>query len=698
MAGNTDDVVINLTTNVTQGQGAGGQPGQGGGQGPGGQSASGEAVAPPINPQPPGPGGAANPQPQQVGGGAGATGSPTPGAVGGGSSGTGAGPQGPGPQPGPVGGAHPTADFFADMGRQSTQKAASLTDPFMPKQAPEPTWLDFQTDFASAAKAQEKWHKTQERRKARQDVLQEQAWEETYQQKYGTPEAWDTDPAIVAEFENITTLQQGGKATATVHAGQKSWFFGALKGDVSVQEGETLADAEKRAGMRPAGQAYAYTNAIGGIGRDAMAISPTADLQMFGGLGNLGAQAGLMTGNPYLAAGGAAANILFGQLSKSVNYLYGKGTELAQLERYREMSRGQGVDLGFGSDLIKKPVEEMGFKPGEATWMAHGFYSGIGHGDVSKYDSTQAMRYYQRLGVGLGQQAHFLSLDRAQTGDDAQGSLNAVLGTGATMGLAGQGLEQFLSRIAAATEGMRDRGLQLDEKGLVSFAKALHLSSGEKMDPQRAAILATGLSSSTANLAQSMVGGFGGIIDASLMSASAAQGGDYFDVAGRIQEWSSNPTEVYKQLMGRGLSEDTIAAGFMGKGWSVEEARRGAKGGLEGGSVLDGSVFTSAADATWRAITGKGLDTSKALAKADLEVNTAVSNNTEAIKDLTQVMKKQQLYNVALGNVAGKAEGAWQDLNPFMADDKGSGVGRALLLGMSPHITALRAAWSMWSK
>lgn len=599
----------------------------------GGHAPSGEPVASVPVTAPPAPPQTQDPQPSSVG---------TPSATGGIAA-----PPAPGQPPATAG--SPPAPQPSPVGSASSASQA--------------TSLPGQGAFSNAAPVQGSAEDELQRQanEARHNAAMSAfaARQQTYRDKHGE---------YAQFFQDDSTGEYGDRATKAHRHGKASWFGGLLEQDVFVNKGQTTDEAELTAGRAAAARAYALTNAGAGIAHQAFAMSPTADLSMMASGGNALAQYGMMSGNPYLAVGGAVAQATFGQLAQSGNYLYGKGTELAQLERYREMVRGTGANLDMHGETVGKAVHELGFKPGEATWLMQGYYGAVGHKDAAAQTSgISPLEYYQRLGVGIGQQSHFMSLHNALQGGTPQQLLDKVIGTGEGMGLRNDQLTQFLSRIAAATEGMRDRGLKLDAGAVAGMAASLTTSTGS--DPQRSAILSTGLSQSSANLAQGMVGGFGGIADVALLSQAAKGGGDYFDVVGRMQEWSSDPRQVFEQLKGAGLSGKTLKAALMGKGWNEKEAQRAVDTGIPDAGTKDGRELISDHDSLFEKIRKTGLNLSRGFAEADLEVDKEVltKDNTEAIRALTNVLKEQQKRNISLGGVTADLEQGFTAMTSWKA-------------------------------
>ena len=482
---------------------------------------------------------------------------------------------------------------------------------------------------------------------------------------YGGPSAFPSRSAQMAY--HASKISPEGRATEAFKF-RRSFFR-----EVPIPEGanveQTLLQRDRAyIGQWQAGMAH-VTNA----GHALFSSSPSADLALgsavSGGIGSLG----MAYGAPQVAIPAMMAGAAFNVMGSTVDFTYSKALEQARLERPRLQAQAMGVDLGKDSDLLREGTE-MGFGQAESTWLLKQYYGSAGG---RRRDGSMPMNPLAAHlgGVDIGAMAFFQQGGAPGGGaaeKDVNRAMSMAIGTGyETMGLRDSKLTEFLSRIAAATEGMKERGLKIDREGLTDFAASLATAGRGEDVFQGVRGIQTGmrLTNQALGTAQNLMAPYAQLGEAALLSAAAKEGGSAFEVQGRLQKWARDPRKVYEKLSQSGLSKDAMEAYFSSTGATYEESKILASGKLPTGMTkqmeeagLDVPFFGG----KFQAFGGKGATLGKEVAGIEQDVAQALKDLPQVLRDLASVIRSGELNKLSAGQAASGAAGKWQwFMNPL---------------------------------
>lgn len=349
---------------------------------------------------------------------------------------------------------------------------------------------------------------------------------------------------------------------------------------------------------------------------------------------------------------GAGLNIA----GNATDFTHQKLMEQASLERARLQASNMGVDIGNNSALVTAG-RGMGFRPSEATWMLKQYYGSIGSANAK--DATNPLAAHLG-GVDLGAQAFFQQ--GRGPGGGASGDVNKAMsesiGTGyEVLGLRDAKLSEYLSRIAAATEGMRERGLTLDQGSLNDFVAGLATSGKATGAFQgvRGVQVGMGLSNQAIGVSQGLMSPFRALGDAAILAQAAKEGGNAFEVHERIQKWSKDPRKIHAEMLKAGLNEDAMRNVFASGGATPEESKILARGEVPTGLAVDSSKVKG------DVFSGKGAALGAIVAGMEQDVANSLKDLPGVLRDLTKVMERGALRQTTMGQAVGGSLGQFAE-------------------------------------
>lgn len=468
---------------------------------------------------------------------------------------------------------------------------------------------------------------------------------------YGGPSAF---PSRAAQLEyHANKIGSDGRATEAFKF-RRSFFR-----EVDIPEGanvqQTLLHRDRAyIGQWQAGMAHA-TNA----GHAFFSSSPSADMQMGGAAAGMAGSLGMMFGAPQVAIPAMIAGAGFNMLGPTVDFTYSKALEQARLERPRLQAQVMGVDLGRDSDLLRESTQ-MGFGQSEATWLLKQYYGSAGG---QRRDGSMPMNPLAAHlgGVDIGAMAFFQQGGAPGGGaaeKDVNRAMSMAIGTGyETLGLRDSKLTEYLSRIAAATEGMKERGLKIDRENLVDFSAGLAVAGKGADVFQGVRGLQTGmrLSNESLGTAQKLMAPFGQLGEAALLSAASKEGGSGFEVAARLQDWSKDPRKVYDVLSASGLSKDAMQSYYMASGSTAEESRILASGNIPKGMTkqMEDVAIDIPFFGKVNPFSGKGAQLGRETATLEQDVVAALKDLPGVLRELADVVKRGEQRKLEAGQGAG---------------------------------------------
>jgi len=411
-------------------------------------------------------------------------------------------------------------------------------------------------------------------------------------------------------------------------------------------ENERMQQEARARGIasRQAGQAMMAASYMTGIGHSMMAVTPSADARLGSSLGMGAAQMGVMTANPYLAAGGALFGGAMSIVGGAQDFAYQKLVEQAGLERPRYLGATMGVDLSSKGRLATEG-RNLGFRDAETAYMLSQYASSVGVADMSGMENPLR---YQTMGVGLGAQAFYMQSAAVGGGGsqnlaEAQKGLGGLIGIGFQSGLRGDRLQELVTRIAGILEGFKEKGLTLDREGTNQFI-ADAMASG--ISGVRAAKGMQAMQGEASSLSERLMSPYRQLGQAALMSYVGQRAGSDLEAAEMAEELEQDPQRLYGALRSQGLSGDALDRYFSALTGNTREGKQYAKG-LSRGQVQEmPKIEFMGIDL----LGGAGMPGSRMLAEADAKVSQKVQEDfISALKGFTEVMARQGARNAGLG-------------------------------------------------
>lgn len=356
------------------------------------------------------------------------------------------------------------------------------------------------------------------------------------------------------------------------------------------------------------------------------------------------------------ASGGRVAGIVGATLGAAgalgtgtgLSYRYGRIQEAAAMERAREQARvAGGADLGLESARIREATGRYGIGAGEATSTLADYYKqigfrGAGEGAMSPWSAMLG-------GVGPGALASWQQGKSSREVAANRASLPRGLGAASALGLTGANAEDFLQRIASASEQMADQGLTLNRESVVSMAESLGQTAAFGGRGAGAALKLTEIGQGAT---QQLKAPLAGLAEAAVMSKAMQGGGSYLDILQRSEGMSQDPEAIRQAVIGMGPEYASLA--FAGR-FGTKQARTyagnlpTALGAVSEGEGVGATQRLSISEA-------EGARRLTAAATRDIDVATAL---IDGVKGLEAAMSRFSSVFDGLTQDISKALGVW---------------------------------------
>lgn len=367
--------------------------------------------------------------------------------------------------------------------------------------------------------------------------------------------------------------------------------------------------------------------------------------------GNVGTTAATMAGQPWLAAGIAAASAivagLFGQEAAkdrasgaALSFAHGAAMKRGAFDEQNNM-------LGLSGSGVSASAAEYGYTPSEAQGIAGAFAAGAGR---TRAYSSRALAI-ARTGASPGAAGAYFGLTAAGAGGTGVAKPEAMIGLAGAQDLRGSKIDEYLGIIASATSSLASSGMHLDLHSTEDFLRRLQATPAFRNGGLAQARAVATITGSVQDAHSQMSAPYAGSTSRTLM-AWARRNSTTWEQALELLE-GLTPAEAMEIVRASGLGERSAReyAGSMG----VSRARALTMGGIRsanGDEYPMGKLMASAgpikiaqARAEWKeigsdALVGFGVDVIQKLGEVHAKMITkAIEELDESIKKMTEAMR-----------------------------------------------------------
>jgi hypothetical protein len=259
------------------------------------------------------------------------------------------------------------------------------------------------------------------------------------------------------------------------------------------------------------------------------------------GLTGIGSALPAGTGAPVAAAGAMA-----GLTGSAVNYRMSVMQQLAGLERPENLFAhltGRSVNRNIGARFGIKPSEGAGILSGFARTaggaprgveklLFGAALSGVSPGAIGRLAGTAQ--------AGMGSRADLV---------DTVGQTKMLINLAGNLGLHGEKIDDYLSRIASSTSQLAEQGLSMDLGSVTNLAAAFGGAGMSGMNAMRATLAFPKMGQGARS---KLVGGFGGLGEGLLMAEAFSGGRDFMGGLSELERLTGDPEAAQAALVARG--------------------------------------------------------------------------------------------------------------------------------------------------
>lgn len=303
----------------------------------------------------------------------------------------------------------------------------------------------------------------------------------------------------------------------------------------------------------------------GAVAAEGAAASEVAGAGGMAGRLGAGGMAGLG-----LAAVGVGVAVGAGKIaSAGYNQRYSMAQQGAALERQQELaSRTGGASIGPSSAAMRSAAAQ-GFAPGEAAGTLSSYYQQIGvQGSAG---SAQSPFSAMLEGVSSGSLARYQRAPTLSQMQSNAASLPSAMGLAQGLGISGGQTDELLSRIAAASDRMVEKGLQLNREGTLELAASLGAARPEIFGGTVGVGASTRLSQMGQGAAQGFSGMFGGLATSAIQAEAFSSSSSPMAALRRMEKMSADPRLARKAVISQ-LGPEVASLAFAGQGFGADQA------------------------------------------------------------------------------------------------------------------------------
>lgn len=276
-----------------------------------------------------------------------------------------------------------------------------------------------------------------------------------------------------------------------------------------------------------------------------------------------------------------------GLVGRGMSMQYQDAVKLGGMDQTRATVEALGGDASLSS---LRGAAGKGYAPEAALAMRQGFLHTAGFAGAGR--ALAGVDIYGAALSGVSPEGLARLAATGAPGGGTAGSMNlgGIVGVAERQfGLRGAKTDDFLSRIAAASEGMAEGGMSLDVSATVALASALASDSraGQGTNPLRMALGVQGMAKGAAGQFGGM---FSGLSDAALMSAAAKGARSPMEMMANLEALARDPQAARLAINSTFGGNADLA--YLGGGMSSEFAGALASplGGGDGGAGEAGGI------------------------------------------------------------------------------------------------------------